>query len=79
LVASVYILTDNLLRGYEMPEHNEHIKVFVYFSANPFQERDVSDSAELVSSVFKENVQEIELEIISKEICQRKLKGTGDF
>jgi len=39
----------------------------------------VSDSTELVSSVFKENVQEIELEIICKKICQRKLEGMGDL
>jgi hypothetical protein len=66
-VASVYILfTDNLLRKYERPEDNKHIKVIAYFIANPFQERDMSDSAELVFSVFKENVQEIELEIICK-------------
>lgn len=46
LVASVYILfTDNLLREYESTEENEHVKVVVYFIANSFQERDVSDSA----------------------------------
>jgi hypothetical protein len=79
LVASVYILfTDNLLREYERPEDNEHIKV-VYFIANPFQERDVNDNDELVSSAFKENVQEIELEIICKEIYQTKLEGMTDF
>ena len=80
MVASVYILfTGNLLREYESPEDNKHIKVVVYFIVNPFQKRDVSDSAELVSTVFKENVQEIELEIICKEICQRKLEGMTDF
>jgi len=39
----------------------------------------VSDSAEHVSSVFKENVQERELYIICKEICQRKPEGMTDF
>jgi len=39
----------------------------------------VCDSAELISSGFKEKVQEIELEIICKEICQRKLEGMTDF
>jgi len=39
LVASVYILsTGNLLREYERPEDNEHIKVVVYFIAKFFHE-----------------------------------------
>ena len=66
---------------YDAQKHNikKHIKVVVYFIANPLQERDVNDSAELVSSAFKENMQEIELEIICKDICQRKLEGMRDF
>ena len=47
LVGSAYILfTENLLREYEKPEDSECTKVVVYFIANPFQERDVSDSVE---------------------------------
>jgi hypothetical protein len=37
----------------------------VSFITNPFQERDISESAELTSSVFKENVSELELEIMN--------------
>jgi hypothetical protein len=33
----------------------------VNFITNPFQERDISESAELVPFVFKENVSEVEL------------------
>jgi hypothetical protein len=62
------------LREYERLEDNERIKVDVYFIANIFQERDMIYIAELFSSVFKENVQEIELEIICNEICQRKVE-----
>jgi hypothetical protein len=62
------------LREYERLKDNERIKVGVYFIANLFHERDMSDSDELFSSVFKENVQEIELEIICNEICQRKVE-----
>jgi hypothetical protein len=37
----------------------------VSFIINPFQGRDVSESAELISSVFKENVSELEFDIIN--------------
>ena len=71
LNASVHILfTDKLLKDYEKVEGNEHKKV-VCFIDNPSQAGDESDSAELVSSAFKENVQEIELEVVCREIWQR--------
>jgi hypothetical protein len=62
------------LREYERLEDNERIKVGVHSIANHFQETDMSNSAELFSSVFKENVQEIDLEIICNEIRQRKVE-----
>jgi hypothetical protein len=40
-------------------------KFTVSFITNPFQERDVSENAEPISYVFKENVSELKLEIIN--------------
>jgi hypothetical protein len=39
---------------------SEFIKFTMSFINNPFQERDIHESAELISSVFKENVSEPE-------------------
>jgi hypothetical protein len=60
--ASVYILCiDKLLKELERRfEDFEHMKFTVSFVTNMFQERDISESAEL-----KENVSELELEIIN--------------
>jgi hypothetical protein len=44
------------------------MKFTAYFITNPFQERDISESAELISSVFKENVSKLEHEIINLQI-----------
>jgi hypothetical protein len=41
------------------------MKFTVSFITNLFQGRDVSESTELISSVFKENVSELELDIIN--------------
>jgi hypothetical protein len=41
------------------------MKFTVSFITNPFQEKDINESDELIFSVFKENVSEIELEIIN--------------
>jgi hypothetical protein len=64
--ASVYILCiDKLLKDFEIRFKDfEGMKFTVSFITNPFQERDISDSIELISSVFKENVSELEPEII---------------
>ena len=40
---------------------SECMNFAVNFITNPFQERDISESAELVPFVFKENVSEVEL------------------
>jgi hypothetical protein len=37
--------------------------ITVSFFTNPFQERGTSESAELISSTFKKNESEVELEI----------------
>jgi hypothetical protein len=65
--ASVYILyIDKLLKEFERRFKDfEHMKFTVSFITNPFQERDVSKSAELISSVFRENLSELELEMIN--------------
>jgi hypothetical protein len=65
--ASVYILCiDKLLKELERRFKDfEHMKFTVSFITNPFQERDVIQSAELISSVFSENVNELVLEIIN--------------
>jgi hypothetical protein len=40
----------------------ENFKIsVVYFITNPFQERDTSERAELISSTLKENMSEVEL------------------
>jgi hypothetical protein len=41
------------------------VKFIVSFITIQFQERNVNESAELTSSVFKENVSELELEIVN--------------
>jgi len=41
------------------------MKFTVSFITNPFQERDIKERAELISSVFKENVSELEIGIIN--------------
>jgi hypothetical protein len=41
------------------------MKFTLSFITIPFQERDISDSAVRISSVFKENVSELKLEIIN--------------
>jgi hypothetical protein len=66
---SVYILCiDKLLKEFERRFKDfESMKFPVYFITNPFQERDVGESAELISSVFKENVSELKLENINLE------------
>jgi hypothetical protein len=65
--ASVYILcTDKLFKKSERRFKDfNHKKFSVSFITNLFQERDTSESAELLSSVFKENVSELEHEIIN--------------
>jgi hypothetical protein len=65
--ASVYILCiDKLLKEIERRyKDSERMKFTVSFITNPFQERDTSQSAEFISAVFKENVSELELEIIN--------------
>jgi hypothetical protein len=64
---SVYMLfIDKLLKECERRYKDfEHMKFTLSFITNPYQERDVSEIAELISSVFKENVRELELEIIN--------------
>jgi hypothetical protein len=64
---SVYILcTDKLLKEFEGKFIQfGRIKFTVSFIINLFQERDISERAELISSVFKENLSELELEIIN--------------
>jgi hypothetical protein len=64
---SVYIVCiDKLLKEFERRFKDfESIKLTVTLITNPFQERDVGESAELISSVFKENVSELKLEIIN--------------
>jgi hypothetical protein len=64
---SAYILCiDKILQQFGRRfEDSERIKCTVSFIANPFQERVVRESAELISSVFKENVRELELLIIN--------------
>jgi hypothetical protein len=65
--ASVYIpCIDKLLKEVErIFKDFERMKFTVSFITNQFQERDISESAELISSVFKENVSDLELEIIN--------------
>jgi hypothetical protein len=65
--APVYILCiDKVLKEFERRFKDfEHMKFTVSFITYPFQERDVSESAELISSVFKENISELELDIIN--------------
>jgi hypothetical protein len=41
------------------------MKFTVSFTTNPFQQRDISASVELISSVFKGNVSELELDLIN--------------
>jgi hypothetical protein len=41
------------------------MKVTVSFITNLFQERDISENAEIISSVIEENVSELELEVIN--------------
>jgi hypothetical protein len=67
--ASVYNLCiDELLRGFERRfKDSERMNFTVSFITNPFQEGDISESAELISSVLKENVSELELEIINMQ------------
>jgi len=64
---SVYILCiDTLLKEFKTRFKDfEHMKFTVSFITNPFQDRDINESAEFISSVFKENVSELELEIIN--------------
>jgi hypothetical protein len=61
--ASVYILCiDELLKEFERRFKDlQLMKFIVSFITNPFQERDISESAELIYSVFKENVSELEI------------------
>jgi hypothetical protein len=40
-------------------------EVHCFFQYYPFQERGVSECAELIYSVFEENVNELELEVIN--------------
>jgi hypothetical protein len=65
--ASVLILCiDELLKEFERRFKDfERMKFTVPFITDPFQERDKSESAELISSVFKENVSELKLEIVN--------------
>jgi hypothetical protein len=46
----------------------ELMKFTVSFITNVFQERDISESAEFISSVFKEDVCELLLEIVNLQI-----------
>jgi hypothetical protein len=59
--ASVYILCiDKLLKEFERRFKDfECMKFTVCFITNPFQERDIHENAELISSVFKGNVSEL--------------------
>jgi hypothetical protein len=68
--ASYILFIDKPLKEFQRLEDSERTKVAMPFIVNPFQERDVVDSAELVSSMFKENVWEVELEIVCKEMSK---------
>jgi hypothetical protein len=77
----VYLLcTDKLLKGFKrIFKDFERMKFNLSFITNPFQERDISESAELISPVFKENVSELELEIINlqTDLLKTRLNDTN--
>jgi hypothetical protein len=68
--ASVYILCiDELLKDFERRFKDfERMKFTVSFITNPYQERDVSESAELTSSVFKGNMSELEIINLQRDL-----------
>jgi hypothetical protein len=64
---SLYILCiDKILKKFERRFKDfERVKFTVSFITNPFQERDIGESDELISSMFNENVSELGLKIIN--------------
>jgi hypothetical protein len=49
----------------------------VYYITNPFQERDASERAELISSALKENVSEAELINLQTDLLlEMRVHGT---
>jgi hypothetical protein len=67
IYASVYILCiDDLLKEFDRRYEDLELMNFTLSSiTDPPQEGDISKIAELISSVFKENVSELEPEIIN--------------
>jgi hypothetical protein len=65
--ASFHILcTDKLLKESQRFKEFGSMKFTESFIISiPIQDRDISEGAELIASVFKENVSELELDIIN--------------
>jgi hypothetical protein len=68
---SVYILCiDKLLEEFErICKEFQRMKFIVSFANNPFQGKNISGKAELISSVLKEHMSELELRIINFQNC----------